>query len=54
MSGTMPILFTTWSKYYLTPPKQTVEEEVTDTPSTSNPPGFGPLNIEIPSNDFVI
>ena len=49
-----PVSIATWSKDYLTPPKQVVEKEVIDTPSTSTPPNSGPLHIERPSNDFFI
>lgn len=54
MSGIVPISFTTWSKDYMTPPKQVVEKEFIDAPSTSTPSSSGPLHIERHSNDSVI
>lgn len=54
MSGTIPISITTRSKDYPTPPKQTVEKEVTDTPSTSTPPSSNSIHIVRPSNESVV
>ena len=54
MSGTTPVSVATRSKYYHTPTKLIVENDDTNTPSTSTPPSSGPLHIERPSNDSII
>ncbi len=54
MSGMTPIFVATRSKYYQTPTKPVMENDATDTTSTSTPPTFGPLHIERSSNDSII
>lgn len=54
MSGTTPVSIDTRSKHYKTPTKPVVENDATNTPSTSTPPSSDPLHIEWPSNDSII
>lgn len=49
-----PVSVATRLKYYQPPTKLIVENDATNTPSTSTPPNYAPLHIERPSNDSII